>query len=161
MDGFTAMINSGVQIHHLKDHWVASSCLGGQVSVYDSSLNGKLSVELTHQLAAVYKLNACTDADHRSYLVVKTPAVQHQLGGKDCGVFVIAFAYHATRGDDISSFTFDQTQMRRHLVTCFLIGKMSPFPRLHDRHGAAGRREVTSRSGCSASALCQTRRIRI
>ena len=76
VDGFTAMINSGVQIHHLKDHWVASLCLGGQVSVYDSSFNRKLSVELTHQLAAVYKLNACADADHRSYLVVKTPVVQ-------------------------------------------------------------------------------------
>ena len=36
VDGFTAITNSGVQIHHIKDHWVTSSCNGEEVLVYDS-----------------------------------------------------------------------------------------------------------------------------
>ena len=132
VDGFVPVINSGVQIHDLKDHWVTSSCVGGEVHVYDSSFNGKLSVDLTHQLAAVYKLKAYTDDDHQYHLVVKTPPVQRQLGDKDCGVFAIAFAYHAARGNDLSGFTFNQAEMRPHLVTCLENGHLTLFPRLYD-----------------------------
>ena len=119
------------------------------MSVYDSSFNGKLSVDLKHQLTAMYKHEACTgDGDLR--LVVKVPAVQRQLGGKDCGVFAIAFAYHAARGDDLSSFTFDQAQLRQHLAMCFVNGKMSPFPRFHNlpRRSRKGRNDIEIKLYC-------------
>ena len=58
VDGFTAITSSGVQIHYLKDHWVMSSCVDNKASLYDSTPSGKLPVNLTHQLAAVYKLQA-------------------------------------------------------------------------------------------------------
>ena len=149
VDGFTAITNSGVQIHHIKDHWVTSSCIGEEVLVYDSALYGKLSVNLTHQLAAVYKLKARTD-DVSHHLVVKVPTVQRQVGGTDCGVFAIAFAYHAARGDDLSSFTFDQAKMRGHLVTCFKNGKLSPFPRFFDlpRHSRKKRSDTIVKLYC-------------
>ena len=56
VDGFIPVMTSGMQINHLKDHWVTSSCFGGEVHVYINAFNGKLSVDLTHQLAALYKL---------------------------------------------------------------------------------------------------------
>ena len=104
VDGFTAITSSGVQTHYLKDHWVTSSCVDNKVSLYDSFPSGKLPVNLTHQLAAVYKLQAST-LDEGLQLMVNVPMVQQQKGGTDCGVFAIAFAYHAARGNDPSRLT--------------------------------------------------------
>ena len=61
-------------------------------------------MNLTHQLAAVYKLQAST-LDDGLQLMVNVPMVQRQKGGTDCGVFAIAFAYHAARGNDPSRLT--------------------------------------------------------
>ena len=63
---------------------------------------------------------------------MKTPPAQHQLGDKDCCVFAIAFAYHAARGDELSSFTFTQAEMHHHSVTCLDNGNLTPFPHLYD-----------------------------
>ena len=55
-------------------------------------------------------------------------AVQQQEGAADCGLFSIAYAYHAARGDDVSQLHFHQAAMREHLVTCFEQEELSPFP---------------------------------
>ena len=36
---------------------------------------------------------------------------------------------HVANGDDVSSITFDESQMCSHLITCFEEGKLSPFPK--------------------------------
>ena len=41
-----------------------------------------------------------------------------QRGVTDCGIFVITFAYHTARGDDLSKIKFHQAKMRQHLVQC-------------------------------------------
>jgi len=61
------------------------------------------------------------------YLEVKVPAVQEQSGVKDCGVFAIAFAYHAAR-DDLSKMRFHQERLQPHLVQCFKKKHLEPFP---------------------------------
>ena len=151
VDGFTAITSSGVQIHHVKDHWVTSSCVDNKVSLYDSSPSGKWPVKLTHQLAAVYKLRAST-LDDGLQLMVNVPTVQWQKDGTDYGVFAIAFAYHAARGDDPSRITFNQAKMQQHLVACFEEGRLSPFPHSDGPPRQSLKKEVIQRSSCSANA---------
>ncbi len=54
--------------------------------------------------------------------------MQQQSGGVDCGVFAIANAYHAERGDTVEMLQFDQARMRQHLIQCFEKQQFSPFP---------------------------------
>ncbi len=56
--------------------------------------------------------------------------MQQQDGASDCGLFAIAFAVHAALGDNVSQVTFDQPQMRKHSIKCFMNKKMLPFPTL-------------------------------
>ena len=53
---------------------------------------------------------------------------QQQTGGADCGVFAIAFAYHAARGTFIADLHFEQKNIRAHLNQCLEEGEFSPFP---------------------------------
>ena len=56
------------------------------------------------------------------------PAVQQQTGKVDCGIFAIAFAYHAASGDDPAELQFQQERMRDHLLQCFKKKKLTSFP---------------------------------
>ncbi len=78
----------------------------------------------------------------------EVPAVQQQKGGTDCGVFAIAFAYHAGKyhsyvhiysmtiifilnaanADDLRIMKFDQAKIRQHLEKCFQNKQFTPFP---------------------------------
>ena len=49
-------------------------------------------------------------------------------GITDCGVFAVAFAYHAAIGDELERIIFDQGQMRKHLLRCFEKKELSGFP---------------------------------
>ena len=40
----------------------------------------------------------------------------------------MAYAYHASLGDDLTTIMFDQTKMREHLERSFGLGKLSFFP---------------------------------
>ena len=57
--------------------------------------------------------------DH--HVMVDVPNKQ-QHGTKDCSVFAIAYAYHASLGDDLTTIMFDQTKMREHLERSFRLG---------------------------------------
>ena len=46
----------------------------------------------------------------------------------NCGVFAIAYAYHAARGDDVSKLKFDESRMRNHLLNYYKANYLSPFP---------------------------------
>ena len=103
-DQFLAMVDEGVQIHH---------------------------TPLCHQLALLYKLLVITEEDGERvdpHLLVDVPNIKQQHGTTDCGAFAIAYAYHASLGDDLCTIMFDQKKMRQHLETCFRLGKLSCFP---------------------------------
>ena len=63
-----------------------------------------------------------------SLLVEVAPIQQQQPGSNNCGLFSIAAAYHAARGDDIETITFDERKMRAHLSQCFEHKQLSAFP---------------------------------
>ena len=90
---------AAVQIFFVPEraHWVATSYLHGEVLLYDSLFNGKLSASLEEQIVRVYR-PAVADGG----LLVTAVPVQQQTGGTDCGLFSIAFSYHAAIGDDLT-----------------------------------------------------------
>ena len=63
------------------------------------------------------------------HLIVQFTYTQKQKCGSDCGVFAIAFAFHAAMGDNISGLQFDQLKMK-----CLRKQKFTPFPNL-DKQG--------------------------
>lgn len=96
-NGFCPVIKGidSIQIHHTGQfHWVTSTVFKDTISVYDSKYRGILSSNLQVQLALIYK-NGIAEEKDKKFLLVKSPAVQQQRGSTDCGVFAIAFAYHA------------------------------------------------------------------
>ena len=60
-------------------------------------------------------------------LLISSVPVQQQRGSCDCGVFVIANAFHLASGNDLEHVAFDQTKMRSHLMECFEKKVLSPF----------------------------------
>ena len=124
-------VNEGIQIHHVGNHWVTSSSIGGIVSVYDSKFYRNLSNSLQCQLATIYKLMITREEDGEvvdPHIAVCIPNIPQQQGVADCGVYAIAYAFHAARGDDLEKMTFDQATMREHLARCFSRQKLTPFP---------------------------------
>ena len=113
-------------LSHLCKHWWEYSYL------YDSCYSGKLSTDLSHQLALLYKLKSSFGGNGTPVLPVNIPSIPQQEGSKDCGTFAIAYTYHAARNDDINTIFFNQDLIRKHLEKCFCQGKMSQFP--HDKY---------------------------
>ena len=52
-----------------------------------------------------------------------------QKGNKDCGVFAIAYAVDILNGNLPHQYTYDQTKMRDHLITCYEQNRLTPFPK--------------------------------
>lgn len=116
-----------MQIHFVNEnHWVASSYLNGVISLYDSLSSGTISPGLEEQLARNYGHLEGSIED--GGLTIHHVSVQKQDGTKDCGLFSIAFAYHAALGDDLANISFQQDKLRSHLVTCFENNCLSKFP---------------------------------
>ncbi len=114
-----------VQIHYVKEwlHWVATSYRDGQVKLYDSLFNGKLSPSLEVQLIQLYR-----PAIRDGGLLVTAESVQQQSGGTDCGAFGIAFAYYAAQGKDVSKLEMKQEDLREHIRLCFERQELPHFP---------------------------------
>ena len=106
-----------------RQHWVTSSLYRGEVLLFDSSSTGRVSVALQSQLVEIYK-NAIKD----DMLMVTIVPMQQQNGPFDCGLFSIAAAYNVALGKSLRSVTFEQSDMRSHLMQCFADCKLSPFP---------------------------------
>ena len=68
------------------------------------------------------------EEDEETVLTVHVPYVQQQIGGKDCGVFAIAFALHLCLGQELADIRFEQSRMRQHLLRCFQKRKLEGFP---------------------------------
>lgn len=77
-------------------------------------LSGNLSTDVSYQLPQLYKLKASTQENGKDYphFPVNLVTIPQQEDSKDCGVFAIAYAYHATPKYEI---TVRQDLMRRHL----------------------------------------------
>ena len=102
-------------IHSRGNHWIVASTVGctGEVLVYDS-LYSTLDTATRDVIANLF---------HSS--TVKMLKCQKQEGGKDCGLFAIAYAT-AIRVDP-TSVKLNQAAMRSHLIKCFEEENLSLF----------------------------------
>lgn len=122
--GFDEASFETIQILHDNDHWIATSCVGGTVSIADS-MSRPISDYVSKQLKTLYAscLKANGDLD-----VICVPACQ-QDNGADCGVYAAAFVFEwALLSADVN-VSFDRKLMRKHLALCLEKGEVRPFPR--------------------------------
>ncbi|XP_066933436.1 uncharacterized protein [Clytia hemisphaerica] len=114
-----------IQIHHDEEnHWVLSRSKGQKVILLDSS-KSEPTEHLQKQLLKCYEKYV-----KNGHLEIEYESVCRQTGGKDCGLFVIAFATDIAFGFNPSSILYNQARFRQHLKQCFASETMSVFPRL-------------------------------
>jgi hypothetical protein len=98
------------------------------VCIYDSLLSDHLPPEVENQVARIYSEVGAEEGG----ILIGRAGVQRQEGIADCGVFALAFAYHAARGDVVETLNFNQRALRVHLLKCFSEEMFSPFPQTRD-----------------------------
>ena len=111
-----------------------STKCGNKVYLFDSfatSSHEDWPDDMVLQIASLYM------CDER-YLFIEQLPVQQQIGKVDCGLFALAFAVESCQGSDLSRVTFDQNEMRKHLLLCLERGCLKSFPKKHqsrcDKH---------------------------
>jgi len=118
-------IENNVQILHCsaRHHWITATtlnCKAGEVKIFDSLFTfcDKETREIMYEF---YQRGT-------EKLTITMSQCQKQTGGKDCGLFAIAFAVALVFNLNVSRFKFHQKMLRPHLVDCFTKGVMTPFP---------------------------------
>ena len=123
-----------LQILHVNgNHWIAISTLDSDrspgyevtVPVYDS-LNGSLSKETKALLAKLLKTTM-------KRLLVKFGNTAKQAEFDDCGLFAAAYCTTLAYGQNPSSYVYDQSAMRKHLINCLEAQHIEPFPIIRER----------------------------
>ncbi len=105
------------------NHWITVSTIGceaSSINVFDS-LHGKLSPHTERLVADI--LQSQDRAIRVNYI-----DVQWQSGVNDCGLFALAFATSLCAGQDPATISYDQRQMRAHLLSCLGSDEIRPFP---------------------------------
>ena len=109
-------------LHNGSCHWLLVTNIGAEkdcIFVYDS-LYPTVNSTTKRQIAALF----ATPAPRISLQFVDC---QVQKGTNDCGLFAIAFATALANGLHPESLSFKQGEMRQHLRTCLITGKMTMF----------------------------------
>ena len=115
--------NSQLQIIHSRgDHWIVASTLAVGTSeevvhVYDSvySTVNKETRVIVYNLFGAQSL-------------IRSVSIPREMGGQDCGLYVIAIATALAFGNDPAAMKFRQASLRSHLVECIATEKLSLFP---------------------------------
>ena len=106
----TSSTQPTVQIHFCREsgHWVTSANISGDITLYDSVHSPQRIAEpfLNHQLSNLYGKGTS----------VLMPQLEQQKGGRDCGVYAIAYLTSLVWGDDTCSFIYTQCELRRHRI---------------------------------------------
>ena len=97
-------------------HWVTVTTADGKAFLFESahsSANTTINSLLKRQLS--HLLPPPREGDLQVYV----PWVQQQVGGSDCGLFVIAYTIEFAKGRMPEKARFSQAQKRQHLIKCF------------------------------------------
>ena len=62
------------------------------------------------------------------HIQVHIPNLPQQQGVADCGVYAIAYAFHAARRDSLEDIEFEQDKNAAALSRCLTMQKLTPFP---------------------------------
>ena len=113
----------GIQIIFCKErnHWVVAARIGSchnSINVYDS-LYKSIDKDTKQAILNIKKVGR---------VKINSVNMQTQRGGTDCGVFAIAIATSLGYGDDPAKLTFQQENLREHLLKCLEAGNLTVFP---------------------------------
>ena len=119
------LVKNRVQIIYCRNrkHWVAATTINSEyntVKVYDS-LFRYLDQDSLRTIENLFQFDDIIPE-------VKMMQCRKQEGGKDCGVYAIAFSVALAMGANPSRQIFRQDMMRAHLVNCFKKEHFSLFP---------------------------------
>ena len=89
--------------------------------------NNELTAESEVQLAQIY------GEKKEDLLRVEICSVHQQVGGVECGIFAIAFATDLCHSLNPVAVTYDQNEMRPHLLRCLENQRLELFPRKEER----------------------------
>ena len=89
--------------------------------LYDSLNNGNVTSAVVSQIASLSYVKS-------TVISVNIEKVQQQVNSVDCGVFAIAFATSLAFGDDPTKLSYDDTQLRPHLLKCLKENNFKRFP---------------------------------
>jgi hypothetical protein len=128
-EGFDYVPTQALQLLHTQEilHFVAATTFGNppHVSVFDS-----LFLHPTRSLQRQLLQLFCRPA--QPFLLVRYVPFQRQVDGRDCGLFGAAAVIELHRGAspaELSTISWDQSQMRPHFVKMLESGRTSVFPR--------------------------------
>ena len=121
---FDVLQPGGVQILNAnRNHWVcvsSMSCSVGTLDVYNS-FKSTITSDIARQCSSLLQTP-------KESITLHQMQMQQQSGGSDCGLFAIATATALCFGIPPNSCEWEQRNMRKHLLKCFVQGKMEPFP---------------------------------
>ncbi len=119
--------NNFVQIIFIDfGHW---ACLSNKFSDAEIELFDSMYT-IPVEDGSIFKQVCCISKSPRPNLTVNVIRVQPQCGGADCGLFAISMAVDLCFGLDPFKQRVVQDDMREHLLSCFEIQLMSPFPKV-------------------------------
>ena len=112
-------------LHDGNIHWLEISrinCLPGEVFIMDSMFRGKINHHVQRQICSIM---------HCSMNTIKATVLplQQQTNGIDCGLYALAFIVYLLENNKYpTEVSFDQNQMRNHLLKLFESNQVSGFP---------------------------------
>ena len=98
------------------------NCLPGDVSIMDSMFRGKVNHHVQQQICSIM---------HCSMNTIKATVLplQKQTNGIECGLYALAFIVYLLENNKYpTEVSFNQNQMRNHLLKSFESNQISGFP---------------------------------
>ena len=135
-------------LHNDHNHGLTISSVGttlSQILVYDSMYPSARQAT-KQQIAYLMRVS-------EPNLTLTFADIQMQVGGSDCGAFVLAFATAICYGHSPGEFHFDQQRMRAHLIECLEMMQFMMFPIQEARR--QGRSNLVRLFWFTAFAVCQ------
>ena len=107
-----------------RSHWICvtnKNSKSNEVKVYDSMRTGDIPLSTKEVIASLLNLR-------QTYIYLTFPDVQQQVGGSECGLYSLAFAYTLCSGKDPACLEYNQAQFRSHFLHCLKSKDVDPFP---------------------------------
>lgn len=114
-------------LHDGKDHWLTvAGSESNEIRCFDSMKKSSFPHSVLRQIAQLMHTS------ERQIRIITSP-VQQQTNGYDCGLYAIAFATELAFGFNPEEASFNQSEMRSHLLNCYKNQTMDRFPRMKSR----------------------------
>ena len=105
-------------------HWVTVVCTEEKLYLCDSLASDKLTQTLEESIRVLFQ----NTSEDNVVTIHRLPVQQQKKGSMNCGIYAIAYAFHAANGDDLCLLSFEEEQMRTHLLQCYEVQCLKPFP---------------------------------